>query len=189
MDDITPAFEVDGRMVRHLDVQDIPAIQRAEERCADYTLLVEGRGPQPDAGEHFLRDAPDGWDPGALHKLGVVGDDGEFVGLLDIVPGYPEAGIWYIGLMLLDPAVRGAGFGTRLYDAFERWAASQGAARVMLTVIQENEAAHRFWTRIGFRDVRDVPPRQFGNKMQGRWEMAKTITATQAGWRDEREGR
>ena len=178
MTDDQIVFEVDGRAVRRLTESDIPAIQQCAERCVDYTLLVEGRETQPDEAAQFLLDAPDGWDPNSLHKLGVVGD--ELVGLLDVVPGYPDADVWYIGLMVLDPKVRGSGFGARLYDRFEAWAASHGAVRVMLSVIKENEAAHRFWSRIGFQNVRDVEPRQFGNKLQGRWEMAKTVSATPA---------
>lgn len=174
-------FAVGGRAVRRLTEADIPAIQGCAARCVDYTLLVEGRETQPDEGAQFLLDAPDGWDPNSLHKLGVVGDGDELVGLLDVVPGYPDADVWYIGLMVLDPKVRGSGFGTRLYTAFEAWAASHGAARVMLSVVKENEAAHRFWTRIGFQDVRDVEPRQFGNKMQGRWEMAKVVATAPVG--------
>ncbi len=82
-----------------------------------------------------------------------------------------------MGLLLLDPAVRGRGLGRRLMAAFERWAAGRGARRVMLSVVHENASALRFWAAIGYRKERELPPAQFGRKTHARTEFVKRLDA------------
>ncbi len=67
-----------------------------------------------------------------------------------------------------DPAKR------RAFDlAFEAWAAGQGADRLMLSVVEQNRRALRFWRGLGFTVTRKLPPRRFGSKEHARLEMAR----------------
>lgn len=177
MPEPTPVFTVDDWSLRRLGLDDEGLVQDLSERCADYTELAEGEAVGPTAGRELLASAPEGWDPARLFKLGLCDDDGVLMGLLDVAPGYPADDVWYLGLFLLDPSVRCAGLGTRLYHAFEQWAAGQGARRVMLLVVEENLAGRRFWERLGFTDVRVLPAKQMGRKLQRRWEMEREIPA------------
>lgn len=64
--------------------------------------------------------------------------------------------------MWVSPAVRRAGVGRMLLDAVDRWAASWGARSVVLWVAGGNDAAARFYERIGFVPVPAGPDAQAG---------------------------
>jgi GNAT superfamily N-acetyltransferase len=51
----------------------------------------------------------------------------------------------------LDQRYRHQGLGRLLLDDLLNWARAQGANRVELQFIDGNEAAYRFWTKMGFR--------------------------------------
>ena len=79
------------------------------------------------------------------------------------VVGYVYAGIeprsWkelrdvagFIHDVVVDPAARGAGVGTRLIETAAAWLASRGVARVMLWTAEENVDAQRLFEHLGFR--------------------------------------
>jgi GNAT superfamily N-acetyltransferase len=50
----------------------------------------------------------------------------------------------------LDPSYRRQGLGRLLLDHLLDWARGQGANRVELQFIEGNQAAQRFWTKVGF---------------------------------------
>ena len=176
-----PTLVVDKWSLRRLSAADEALIQGCAVRCGDYTELVEGRPPGIAAASEFLTGAPQGRDSTDLLKLGLFGIDGEMAGLLDIVPNYPAEGVWYIGLFLLDPRVRNAGLGTRLYRALEDWFRERGGRRVMLTVVENNLAGRRFWLRQGFVDLQVLPPKQMAELCWTRWEMQRCIPAVAGG--------
>ncbi len=66
------------------------------------------------------------------------------VRVIEALRDYPEADTVYIGLMLLEPDHRGGGVGGAVHEAFKAWAEREGAARLMLSVVEENQAAQRF---------------------------------------------
>jgi ribosomal protein S18 acetylase RimI-like enzyme len=43
--------------------------------------------------------------------------------------------------------------GEKLYRAFERWTQTRGAKEIRLLVAKQNEAASRFWLRLGFQEM------------------------------------
>jgi ribosomal protein S18 acetylase RimI-like enzyme len=53
--------------------------------------------------------------------------------------------------LIVDPAYRGRGVGRSLLEAMLAALTSKGAPRVMLSTAERNEAAHRFFERVGFR--------------------------------------
>jgi GNAT superfamily N-acetyltransferase len=79
------------------------------------------------------------------------------------VVGYVYAGIepqsWkelresagFIHDIVVTPAVRSTGVGTRLMEAAAAWLVSRGAPRVMLWTAEENHDAQRLFERLGFR--------------------------------------
>src|SRR5208337_2154906 len=68
-------------------------------------------------------------------------------------------------LDLLAPASRKAGLGRRVHDAFESYAFKCGAERLLLAVLEENIGAHRFWFKLGYRAVKNHPPRCYGRRV------------------------
>lgn len=157
-------FATSRHVLTRLEDPDRPAVQALLERCADYFELVEGAPPAKDAADDLYSDlAPDKTLEDKL-LLGVWDLAGRLVGLLDVMRDYPEPREWFIGLMLIDPALRGQGVGTDVYRAFEAWAARCGVLAVGLGVVEANSQAYHFWQRLGFETVRQTPPRLFGSK-------------------------
>ncbi len=151
--------------LKPLGVGDTSTLQRLLERCADFSWLVEGQPPSTQAAEELLADLPPGKNLADKFLYGVYRENA-LLGVLDAVRGYPQEGVWWIGLLLLDPAQRGRRVGERVLCTFEDWAVQQGAQSLMLGVVKENESGLRFWQRMGFELVEERPPRLFGRKEQ-----------------------
>lgn len=139
-----------------LTSDDGPALQALLEDCADYHELVLGRPPGPtEAQSVFYAGPEDGRDPHNKMLFGIrSAAQKNLIGVLDAFRDYPEAGVWYIGLLLFSPAVRSAGIGAAVVEALARAAKESGATALQLNVVEQNEAGHRFWARCGFSEIR-----------------------------------
>ena len=146
--------------------QQVEALQRLFEQCADFTELVEGESVSPTAAQDIFRAAPEGKSLRDKFLYGLQDRQGVFVGLLEGMRHYPDDTTWWIGLLLLAPETRGHGLGRKIIQAFSEYVhANQGTA-IMLGVVEENRAAYRFWQGLGFELVRQTEPRTFGRKTQ-----------------------
>jgi len=152
--------------VRRLQPEDAGRLQALFDRCADYALIVDGEPFSPTAGEDVFHSGPPGKALDDKFVFGLVDVGGDIVGLLEGMRDYPEEGIWWIGLLLLAPEVRGQGVGRKLVERFIEYARSQGAESLMLGVVVQNRAARRFWEQVEFTWVRTTEPRPFGKKVQ-----------------------
>ncbi len=162
IDDI-PGFEIPGYTVNLLGSESVPALQKLLERSGDYTQLVSGELPSSAAAQNLLKDCPPGRSSEDKVVFGISTNDGSLVGVLDAMRNYPQAECWWVGLLLLDPAVRNHGVGRQIYQSFENWVGQLGAKYILLGVLEENEKAHRFWQSLGYKLVEKRPPEQFGN--------------------------
>lgn len=153
-----------GYTVRSLALPDAPAMQRLYEQCLDYCLLVDGRPPSPDAAVEDFSSAPPGKALADKFLFGIVGPQGQLVGLLDALRRYPDDVTWWIGLLLFAPEARAGGLGAAVVRGFASYAQAHGAQALMLGVVDENTRALQFWTRQGFEQVHTTEPRQFGVK-------------------------
>ena len=67
---------------------------------------------------------------------------------------YPRVGRCHFGRVGVSPRLRGGGRGTRLLREMARWGIAEfGARELSLFVRRDNEAAHRLYLRLGFREV------------------------------------
>ena len=62
-------------------------------------------------------------------------------------------GEWYIDTVVVDPAYRGHGIGTRLLNFAEKVVKNNGGGKLSLNVETEKEAAIRLYNRLGFENV------------------------------------
>jgi ribosomal protein S18 acetylase RimI-like enzyme len=131
---------------RRLTLDDLAAIQRLHERCADFWELVEGE--IPDAGE-LMHEVPPGVSLADKHVLGVE-DHGELTALIDLVEGYPEPHAWHVSLLVVAPEARGNRLGSELYAYGEYFMRARAGAAVRLIVQDQNPRALAFWMRRGF---------------------------------------
>jgi GNAT superfamily N-acetyltransferase len=156
-------FEIDNDYtVSPLTAEDGQEVQALMERCSDHAELTMGLLPGPAEAQSLYAQLPEGKDYDDKILLGIYTAERQLVGVLDAVRDYPEPGEWYIGLLLLEPAQRRHGLGERVYRAFERWAASQGAQGIRLAVVEQNVDGERFWRRLGFTEIRRTAPQRLG---------------------------
>lgn len=171
-----------GWRIRELDARlHRDAVAALSMACADYAMLVNGEPPRPSDGEEFFRDAPPGRSSDIMLKLGVMDPEDRLVGLADVARAYPDADTWYVGLLLLHPSARGRGAGRAAVRRIDEAAAEAGAARLMLSVVEANRRALRFWRGLGFKVARRLPRRRFGAKEHARLEMARRVGGLQPG--------
>jgi ribosomal protein S18 acetylase RimI-like enzyme len=83
-------------------------------------------------------------------------EDGQLIGVVELLEGHPRPEDWYIGLLLLHPAHRRRGLGTKACDATMSWIRSHGGKLVRLVVQKQNAGARAFWERQGFSVEREV---------------------------------
>ena len=156
-----------GRQLTHAD---IPALNALFARCTNYALLVEGEPPARDAAAGIFANRPPEVAAEDHFTIDLYNDADTLIGLLEALRDYPEVGTTYIGLLLLDPDARSGGVGSAVHSAFAAWAKGQGTGRLMLSVVEENRAAQRFWQRLSYQQT--LPPARFGRKTHARSELA-----------------
>ncbi len=160
-----------------IDFTHTTQLQALFERYADYALIVEGGAVSPHAAQEALQETPPGRSLADKFLYCVWHPQAQLVGVLEGMRGYPDESTWWIGLLLLDPAVRGQGLGRRLVQRFGAWAQVQGATALMLGVVADNHPAFAFWQRQGFELVRVSEPRTFGKKVQTVSVLRKALPA------------
>jgi len=96
--------------------------------------------------------------------FGIIDPLKELVGVLDVLHGYPDEVTWWIGLLLFAPDIRSQGIGKAVLEGFTEYVKPSGGQAIMLGVVEENERAYRFWSKMGFELIQETEPRQFGNK-------------------------
>lgn len=126
------------------------------ERASDYIQLETGRVPDAIWVQGFFNDIPPGRTKEDILMFGIEQPDGRLSGLLGMAPGYETATEWYIGLLLIAEAERGAGMGHAVMDAVKSLAKSAGAETLKLAVLVKNPDAIRFWEREGFVKSREA---------------------------------
>lgn len=166
---------IDGYDVRRLATADAAELQALYERCSDYHQQHEGVPTRPDAAEEGLAALPPGTPGSDKFALGLYPPGGGMAAYLDLVRDYPSAGEWQIGLLMIDPALRGAGLGSRVCRAAVEWMASQGARTVTLGVLEHAPDAERFWRRIGFEEIRRQPYTSPGGRESRLIVMVRTL--------------
>ncbi len=148
----------DGRYhTRRLEPPDLRNLQALFERAADYFEMTTGNPPAPDEAPRAFVAGPPARSVNDKRTIGVLHLD-ELVGVLDAITDWPEDGIWTVGMLLLDPAHRGAGLGSSILPAFEEWAFSQGATRLRTALVSHHDAGLRFLEQHGYAVVSGGTP-------------------------------
>jgi ribosomal protein S18 acetylase RimI-like enzyme len=160
------AFDIGlpGYSMHRLTFEDIGAIQELSEKCLDFMLLVDGRPAEPASVEEDFLFVPPGHTVDNKFVFGIFDAHKEMVGILDTMCGYPEEDTWWIGLLMLAPETRSKGNGEKVLEGFTAYVQVQGCQAIMLGVVEENQRAQQFWSRMGFESVRKTEPQEFGNK-------------------------
>lgn len=124
------------------------------ERAADYVRLESGAPPDLD----YLRATFDGPPTLAAEDRFVLGLErgGELLGTAAYIRNFYDRDEWYMGLLLLDPVLRGQGYGTRLAQRVLAHARAEQGARIRIAVLDANARARAFWEAQGYELERSV---------------------------------
>jgi GNAT superfamily N-acetyltransferase len=167
-------FRLEGFGVRLLTMQDKHMLQDLFKRCQDVHLLSMGEALKGNEAEEALTDHPPEKALEEMYKIGLFRAE-TLIGFFDVAQNYLRPNGWHIGLFLMDRDLRSRGVGHKVWVALEDWMKSQGVTRVILSVLEENQSALRFWRRESFIQTRVMPPRTFGQKTHVRFEFTKEI--------------
>jgi GNAT superfamily N-acetyltransferase len=168
-------FRIGNYRARRLLPADLPFIRTFNQQCSDFFMLQNGAPPNEAEAEEIFNEVPPGRRVEDKLSVGVFDSDCTFVSVIDALRNYRIEFEWWIGLMLVAPASRNAGLGSRIHDAFENHASACGAKRLLLAVLEVNTGAHRFWSKLGYRKVKDHPPKRYGCRVHAFTEYEKTL--------------
>jgi len=138
---------------RRLAPPDLSDLQAMFVRATDYFELATGRGPARDEAERAFVGGPPTVAVSDKLTVGIFDETDGLVGVLDAVPGFPAPGTCSIGMLLLEPAARGAGLGGAVLAAFETWVATRGTGRVRTALGAQHAAGLRFLARAGYVEL------------------------------------
>ena len=152
---------------------DLAALQALHLRCADLVEATTGHPPRDDEAARLLAVVPAGKIPADKQVLGLH-RDGEMVGVVDLLGGYPTPTDWYIGLFLLSPEVRGAGLGSSVVDEIVKRVIAEGGRALHLVVREDNPRALAFWRRHRFELI-DRRVQDLGSKKNFVFKMVRPL--------------
>lgn len=154
-----------------------PLLQALLQRCDDYHQLVYGAPARPDEADELVRGRPPQLRDEQKHLWGLFTPEGELGGAMDSLSDYPGPGEWYLGLLLLDPALRGGGRGRAMAQAYETYVRRAGGHALRIAVAEQNVAALRFWKRLGFTEEARVGPKLLGARESYLLRMKKPLVS------------
>ncbi|SRR5713101_6121409 len=155
-------FRADGIEAAEAMPDDGPDLQALFEESSDFFDLTAGLPPGPAEVQSLFAALPEGKTYDDKHVISLFTKPEGLIGVIDVVRDYPVPGSWWMGLMLLRPAMRGRGKGGIVFRSFMEWAAAGGARDIYLSVKTQNEGAFKFWSRMGFEVAETRPPACLG---------------------------
>ena len=115
----------------------------------DFFLLTQGKEATIESSSNDMMAVPPNCD--IQQKVYIsIWKDGQAVGVLDLITGYPERTCFWIGLLLVHGSLHGKKIGSRFVDAVLYAAKEAGYESAQLGVIESNVKAIKFWQKHGF---------------------------------------
>jgi GNAT superfamily N-acetyltransferase len=142
--------------------EDVAELQRVLEGAPGYCERVLGGLPGPGEGQSLYTTLPEGKGYEDKFVYGIF-RNGDMVGCLDVVRGYPADNVAFLGLLLIAEAHQGQGIGRAVYEQIEAHCRSwPGIRRIRLAVVETNAMVIPFWDKMGFRRTEETRPYQYG---------------------------
>jgi ribosomal protein S18 acetylase RimI-like enzyme len=170
-----PDIHATDLKVSRIAQQDAPALTEFCVSCSAFFEMTEGKPGSQLIAKEILELLPPGKAARNKHLLG-FSRDGSLVAVADLGEDYPNAHDWYVALLLVTPASRQVGLGSRIWAAIETWIRMRGGKSIRLIVQQQNSHARRFWEAHGFAVV-DESTQTFPDRENRVWRMLKSAAA------------
>lgn len=130
-------------------------MQDVLEDAPRYALATTGRPPAGDAAASLFGELPEGRKHEDKHVFAVMDGD-DVVGCADVLKGYPDEGVVFVGLLVIREGMRRVGLGTAAYTRLEEIFRGWGSRRARLAVVERNIGALEFWGSVGFAATGEV---------------------------------
>lgn len=82
--------------------------------------------------------------------------NGKLIAVMDLIDGYPEKQIIYIGFFMTDVSVQGRGIGTEIMDNLCQYLSALGYESVRLAWVKGNPQSEHFWLKNGFTPLMET---------------------------------
>lgn len=108
--------------------------------------------------EQVLNDlhlTPPGIGPESKYYIGFY--DGDILAaIMDIIDGYPEEDIAFIGFFMMNAGLQGKGTGSAIIEEVESYLRSIGTKSIRLAIDKENPQSTHFWAKNGFEVINEA---------------------------------
>lgn len=78
------------------------------------------------------------------------------IAVLDLIDGYPEKDVVFIGFFMCDISIQKCGIGTNIITELFDYVKNQGYKSVQLAWVKGNPQAEHFWLKNGFTVVKET---------------------------------
>lgn len=133
-------------------------VQKVLEAAPKYTFNVSGEAVDVHVGAETFSALPPNLSREKKQVIGIFLEE-ELIGVIDLLTGFPESHIAYIGLLLVSEKFQGQGFGRK---AFSQITLPSTISKIRLSVVESNSTVLNFWKKVGFVETGVKKP--FENK-------------------------
>ncbi|MCR5166049.1 MAG: GNAT family N-acetyltransferase [Oscillospiraceae bacterium] len=78
------------------------------------------------------------------------------IAVMDLIDGYPEPEVAYIGFFMMNKDVQGKGIGTEIIREMSAYLKTEGKTAVRLAIDKGNPQSTHFWKKNGFIVIKEV---------------------------------
>ena len=86
----------------------------------------------------------------------LISINGQDIGIIDYIMNYPDEDTVYIGLFMINGDFHRQGYGRGFIEEFIENMREKGYVRLRLGVLKQNKGGFEFWTRMGFKVVKET---------------------------------
>ncbi len=108
--------------------------------------------------EQILSDlslTPPGVEPSAKYYVGFYRGDA-LIAVMDLIDGYPEDDVAFIGFFMTDRALQGRGLGSAIVAELSAYLKGIGKTAIRLGIDKGNPQSTHFWKKNGFAVLREI---------------------------------
>jgi ribosomal protein S18 acetylase RimI-like enzyme len=102
-----------------------------------------------------LHITPPGVDIADKYYVGFFNGE-EMVAVLDLIDGYPEPAIGYIGFFMMNAALQGKQIGSAIIQDVCSYLKQIGKTAIRLGIAKDNPQANHFWKKNSFTVIKEV---------------------------------
>lgn len=140
--------------IRRLDDSDVDSILKF---CQKNTQFYECCEAEPTR-EQVLNDlhiAPPGVGMADKYYIGFYKDE-TLIAIMDLIDGYPEPAIAFIGFFMMNKDLQGQGTGTEIIQETAAYLKTAGKTLIRLAIDKANPQSTHFWKKNGFVVIKEV---------------------------------